>query len=77
MKKECKIEDIVIAYKNHPDILVSIIEEKKFGTKDRSRIKREKELMRCDLEILEEALREINKLMRREVIFKIAPFAII
>ncbi len=76
MKKECKIENIIITYKNHPDELLSIIEEKKFGIKDRSRTKREKELTRCDLEILEEALREINKLMRKEAILKIAPFII-
>jgi len=76
MKKECNIEDIIIAYKNHPDELLSIIEEKKIGIKNKSRTKREKELMRCDLEILEKALREINKLMRREAILKTAPFII-
>lgn len=76
MKKKCKTEDIIITYKNHPDMLLSIIEEKKLGIKNKNRAKREKETMQCDLEILEEALREINKLMRREIILKIAPFII-
>jgi len=41
MKREFKIEDIIRSYKNHPDELSSMIEEKKIGI-DNKRIKRGK-----------------------------------
>ena len=76
MKRVCKIEDIIRKYKNHSDELILIIEKKKIGIKSRNRTKREEELMQCNLELLEKALREIKKIIFKETLSKAIPFII-